>query len=83
MGWVERALACLGKKVGQGMEAAARCAASENAGQPPVLSSHSNGGLLDMHSGQRCNKKVGGKKKREGIGLLGKENGRAKEDHRG
>ena len=57
---------CFG--VGLGVEAAARCAASKDAGQPPVLSSHSNGGFLGSALRERVQWGGGGKGMGEGGG---------------
>ena len=56
---------CFG--VGLGVEAAARCAASKDAGQPPVLSSHSNGGFLGSALRERVQWGCGRRGMRGGV----------------
>ena len=60
---------CFG--VGLGVEAAARCASSEDVGQPPVLCSHSDGGFLGSVLRERVQWGGGGQGMGEGGGEKG------------
>ena len=61
------------KKMEEIMEAAARCAASEDSGQPTVLSSHSNSSLLRHALGIEMRLEVGEKNKEMGIRKTGEK----------